>query len=360
MSMTVSDFGSLGVLVADSQSVNQHMDKLAAQEGSGLVSDSYGGMGASSQTALTLLPQIAQSTVLQNNINVATAQLSVTQTVMSQLQSIATNFYSQVTSLPTEDPSTVDTVAASAQQALTEVASLLNTQDAGSYIFAGTDSSNPPVTVPPSPDTIVTAPSGFYAQINAAISGADLTTTAGATAALATAMGVATSDSPGTTPFSATIGTPQMIETAVGVQTQAGLLANQNTLIPANTSSSSTGSYVRDLMLGLATLGSLSSSQQNQPGFDTILSATQSTLSASLSGMNTETSALGNTQSQLTAAQTLLSDTSTALTQQVSSVDDVDMAQTLSDITLTQTQLESSYKLIASMQNMSLTDYITS
>jgi flagellar hook-associated protein 3 FlgL len=358
MTMTISDFGSLGVLVADSQNVNQQMNTLAAQAGSGLVSDSYGGMGAASQTALTLLPQIAQSTVLQSNINIAASQLNVTQTVMTELQSIATNFYSQTTSLPTEDPATVDTVAASAQQALSEVVSLLNTQEGGAYIFAGTDSGNPPVTVPTPPDTIVTTPGGFYAQINAAISGADLSTTAGANAALATAMGVATSNAPGTTPFSATIGTPAMIETGVGVQTQAGLLANQNTLIPANTSSSSTGSYVRDLMLSLATLGSLSSSQATDPGFDTVLSATQATLSASMNGMTTETSALGSIQSQLTSTQNLLSDTSTALTQQVSSVDDVNMAATLSEITLTQTQLESSYKLIASMQTMSLVNYI--
>ncbi|MEJ1978187.1 MAG: flagellin [Acetobacteraceae bacterium] len=358
MSMTVSDYGSLGVLVADSQAVNQHMNTLAAQQGSGFVSNSYGGLGAASQTALTLLPQIAHSTVLQNNINVATSQLGVTQSIMTQLQSIATNFYQQVTSLPTEDPATVDTVASTAQQALVEVANLLNTKDGDTYIFAGTDSTNPPVSVPTPPDTIVTQPGGFYAQINAAISGADLSSTAGANTALATAMSVATSDAAGTTPFSATIGTPAMIETGVGLQTQAGLLANQNTLIPADTSPASTGSYVRDLMLSLATLGSMSSAQGSQPGYDTLLSATQATLSESLSGINAEASALGGVQGQLTGMQTLLGDTSTALTQQVSSVDDVDMAKTLSDITLTQTQLESSYKLIASVQKMSLTDYI--
>ncbi len=359
MSMTVSDFGSMGVLIADSQQVNQKMNTLAQQAGSGLVVNTYGGMGASAQTALTLLPQIAQSTTFQNNISVASSQLNVTQTVMSQLQSIATNVYQQVISLPTEGPSTADTVAASAQQALVQVANLLDTQNGGDYIFSGTDSANPPVTVPTPPDTIVTTPGGFYAQINAAISGADLSSDAGATAALATAMGVATSDAPGTTPFSATIGTPTMIETAPGVQTQAGLLANQNTLTPANSSTSSTGSYIRDLMLSLAAVGSMSSAQATQPGFGTLASGVQSTMEDAISGMNTEVSALGSIQDQLTGEQNMLSDTSTALTQQVSSVDDVDMAATLSNIQLTQTQLESSYKLIASMQSMSLVNYIT-
>ncbi len=359
MSITVSDFGSMGVLIADSQQVNQKMNTLAQQAGSGLVASTYGGMGASAQTALTLLPQIAQSTTYQNNIGVASSQLDVTQTVMSQLQSIATSVYQQVISLPTQGSSTVDTVAASAQAALVQVANLLDTADGGSYIFAGTDSSNPPVSVSTPPDTIVTTPGGYYAQVNAAISGADLSTPAGATAALSAAMGVATSDAPGTTPFSATIGTPAMIETAPGMQTQVGLLANQNTLAPANTSASSTGSYIRDLMLSLATVGSMSSTQATQPGFDTLISGTQSTLEAAMSGMNTEVSALGSIQDQLTGEQTMLSDTSTALTQQVSSVDDVDMAATLSNIQLTQTQLESSYKLIASMQTMSLVNYIT-
>ena len=41
--------------------------------------------------------------------------------------------------------SAVDTIAASARDALGQVASALNTQDGGVYVFAGQDTANPPV-----------------------------------------------------------------------------------------------------------------------------------------------------------------------------------------------------------------------
>jgi flagellin-like hook-associated protein FlgL len=67
---------------------------------------------------------------------------------------------------------------------------------------------------------------------------------------------------------------------------------------------------------------------------------------------------LGNTQTALTATQTQLSDTQTALTTQVSGAQDVDMAQTLSNLTLAQTQMQASYQLIAGMSNLSLVKFL--
>ena len=46
--------------------------------------------------------------------------------------------------------SAVDTIAASARDALGQVAGLLDTQDGGVYVFAGQDTANPPV---PDPQT---------------------------------------------------------------------------------------------------------------------------------------------------------------------------------------------------------------
>jgi flagellar hook-associated protein 3 FlgL len=53
-----------------------------------------------------------------------------------------------------------------------------------------------------------------------------------------------------------------------------------------------------------------------------------------------------------------LSDTSTALTGQLSTAQDVDMAATLSNLTLTQTQLQESYQLIAAASGMSLAKFL--
>lgn len=61
--------------------------------------------------------------------------------------------------------SEVDTIAASARDALSQVAGLLDTQDAGVYVFSGQDTGNPPV---PNPDNIADGTAGtFFGQIQA-------------------------------------------------------------------------------------------------------------------------------------------------------------------------------------------------
>jgi len=67
---------------------------------------------------------------------------------------------------------------------------------------------------------------------------------------------------------------------------------------------------------------------------------------------------LGNRQTALTSQQTELSDTAAALTTQLSSAQDVDMASTLSNISLVQTQLQASYQVISGMSGLSLVKFL--
>jgi len=281
----------------------------------------------------------------------------VTQTAMTSLQSIASSFYAQLNNLNGLNPGNVDNLAASAQDALQQVANLLDTQDGGIYVFSGQDSANPPV---PDPDNILT--SGFYTQINVAVGNL---ATAGATATAAATLAVASSNAAGTSPFSANLSQPaatlqaQIPTVQVGQNDspQVGLLASANAQA-VSTGSSTTGSYMRDLMRALATIGSLSSSQVNISDFQTLVQDTRTSLSGAISAMATDAGVLGNTQSALTATQTQLSDTTTALTTQLSSVQNVDMASTLSQITLVQTQMQASYQLIAGLGSLSLAKFL--
>ena len=74
--------------------------------------------------------------------------------------------------------------------------------------------------------------------------------------------------------------------------------------------------------------------------------------------MATDVGNLGNLQASLTTTQTSLADTVTALSSQVSSVQDVDMAETLSRLQLVQTQMQSSYQMIASYSSLSLVKFL--
>jgi len=410
--MGVSNYGMMSSLVSDSTSIKQKLDQLTNQASSGYVSSTYAGLGTGAPVSLDLTPQIASLQTYQNNIDAASGSMQVTQTVMTQIQSIASNLASQLDSLNTVGSSGIDTISAQARSALQQVGSLLDTQDGGAYVFAGQDSSNPPV-----PDPANITSTGFYTDIATAVAGL---ATNGATATIAATLASAQTDAatPGASPFSAfmatvaangtvsynaqgayqaavtalnatTPGTPAATAataaaTAVtaaaaaaatasaAVQSAApvtqigqsstvptGLLASAN-FSASSTGTSTTGSYMIDLMRALATVGSLNSNQAGTADFTSLVQDTRTSLNGAVSAMATDAASLGDTQSKVTATQTQLGDVQTALTTQLSSAQDTNMAATLSSLSLVQTQLQASYQVIASLSGLSLAKYLPS
>lgn len=347
------EYGLLRILVADSAGAQQRLDQLTQQASTGRVSDSFAGLGANASVSLDLNPAIASLQTWQANIASATGRLGVTQASMTQIQQIAGNFYAQLNNLNGINVSEVDSIAASARDALRQVAGLLDAQSAGAFVFAGADTANPPV---PNPSGILS--SGFYVQIAAAVANLG---GSGAAATASATLGIASSNAPGTSPFSAYMSQPAgtlqadipAVQTGHDQTSQAGLLASANAAI-VSTGTSTTGSYMRDLMRSLATLGSLSSSQVNLTGFAGLVQDTRACLQGSITAMAGDTGVLGNRQADLTATQTGLAATQAALTIQVGSVQDADMAKTLSDLSLAQTQLQASYQMIAGVNGLSL------
>lgn len=350
-----ADYGQMTSLINDSAAIKQNLDQLTAQISSGLVSNTYAGLGSGAAVSLNLNPQIAALQTWQNNINQATSGMQVTQTAMTQIQQIASNFLAQTSNLEGSDASEVDSIAASAQQALVQVADLLDTQDGNTYVFAGQDTENPPV---PDPDSILS--SGFYTQIAAQVGALG---TQGAAATIANTLSIASSNASGTSPFSAYMSQPAAslqaptIQVGQGQTASVGLLASANSAV-TSTGSATTGSYMRDLMMALATIGSLSSSQVNDSGYTTVVQSTNASLTGAISAMAEDAGVLGNTQTNLTTDQTTMSDTATALTTQVGDVQDVDVAQAMSNLSLVETQLQGSYQVIATMGGLSLAKYL--
>ncbi|HTW26865.1 MAG TPA: flagellin [Acetobacteraceae bacterium] len=347
----LSDAGLTTRLLADSTSLKSRMDQLTAESASGLVSSTYSGLGSGGRVSLDLNPVIAAAQAEQTNISVANTRLSVTQNAMSQISAIASQFYTSTLSLTSQTSSEVDTVAVQAQQALQQVASLLDTQDGGVYVFAGQDTANPPV---PDPENILN--SNFVTQIQSAVAG--LAANGGAATAAAT---LAAAEAPANSPFSATLGTQQAtVQLAPGQTIPVGIIANQNATA-VQTGTSTTGSYIVDLMRSLATLASLNGGQASlgQP-FQDLLQDSTTSLTGVISAMATDTATLGSTQDELTSINNGLTSTVNALTTQVSDVQDVDMTTTATQLSQVQTQLQASYKLIADLSNFSLVTFMSS
>ena len=351
---SVNAYGLMGTLLANSATVRQQLDTLTVQAGNGLVSNTYAGLGSGAGVSLNLNPQVAALQAAQNNISAATGQMAVTQNAMTQLQQIAANFVSKIPNLNGLNPSEIDSVAADARDALGQVADLLDTKDGNDYVFSGQDTANPPV---PSPNNILS--SNFYRQINNEVT----SLSSEGMATMAATLRIASSNDPATTPFSAYLSQPAAaigvltVDTGDGTTAQTGLLANANAAV-VSTGTSTTGSYMRDLMRALATLGSMSSSQATDPNFAALVQDTSASLNGVVSAMAGDVGVLGDRQTALTNQQTSMGDMVTSLTTQISSVQEVDMAATLSKLTSTQTQLQASYKVITAEDSMSLVNFL--
>lgn len=341
------DYGALSGLVGDGAAIRSRLDRLQQQAATGTIADTLGGLGGiAARHVLDLRPQIAHETQWQANIDAVQGQMSATQTALKSVSDIAGQFYGELPKLSGLNPGDVDTVAARAKQALVQVASLLNTKVGDRYVFAGQTPGTPPV---PNPDGIASSP--FVTSVASAVSGLAAN---GATATTAATLAAAS----GTSPFDPSLA-PAVPTVQVGEAEyiQVGVLANANTLA-ASSGPSTTGSYMRDVLRGLATLASLSSGQITASGFPALVDDTRQSFGGAISALNAEAGALGDVQSGLAVRHAALGDMHDALTAQLSSVTDVDMASTLTSLSLVQTQLQASYRIIAQAKGMTLADYI--
>jgi flagellar hook-associated protein 3 FlgL len=226
---------------------------------------------------------------------------------------------------------------------------------AGAYVFAGEDSGNPPV-----PNAEAITSSGFYTQIAAAVAALG---TNGATVTANATLAIASSNVSGTSPFSAYLSQPASalatptVEVGPGQRVRTGILASANGAVQS-LGGATTGSHMRDLMRALATIGSLSSTQANTAGFNALVQNTRTSLTGAVDAMSADAGVFGDTEATLATTRTQLGQTAIALTGQVSRVEDVDMARTLSHLSRVEAQLQLSFQLIAGAKNLSLMNYL--
>ena len=314
-----SDYGQILQLLDNSASVRQQLQKAQQQTATGRVSETYAGLGAGARVSLDLGPQIAHQQTWQRNIDVAAGRLNSSQTALQAIADIASTAFAKTNTLNNLSETDVASIKNLATQGLQQVADLLNTKVGDVYIFAGQDTSNPPV-----PDTspAVTAPA------------------------------LLASDT-ATPPFSATIGTSApTVEVGEGERVSVGVLANKNTF--AVSAAPTSGSFARDILHALATLTTATSGS-------TLLATAadaRARLNSAISAIATEQGALGTVQASLQARKDQSAQTVITLSSQVSDVQDVDLAATLTRTSNLQTQLQASYQIIASLKNLSLAQFI--
>ncbi len=347
-------FGIMPTLLRGIDKLSAQNDSLTAELSSGVMSDSYAGLGDQAYEAISLEPQISATAAWQANATQTQTKLTATQNALTSITSIGDSLQSTLLSLQgSVSTSTLSTASAQARQQLTELTSLLNTQSGGSFVFAGTASDQAPVR------TSDLLSSSMVSSIMSAVSQVG---TAGAAATEATSLAAASDNSAANSVFSAQLSTtagaaselvPQ-VQVGQDQFTATGIVATQG----GDAGPSSTGSAIRDLIRGLATVAGLSAADSSSAGFQSLIADTSSQMGSVTQGLAGLSAAVGTLQNETASTSSNLSDMSDALQNQLSAAKDSDPTTTRTQQVAVQNQLTASYTLIADMKTLSLAQYL--
>ena len=113
------------------------------------------------------------------------------------------------------------------------------------------------------------------------------------------------------------------------------------------------------MLRGLASIAGLTPDKtQLGESYNTFITTVQQGLRSSVNALALERGALGITEARMESVKTLHESVTNSLTLQVSEIEDVDMAKTITSFQATQTQLEASYRALAISQQLSLTRFL--
>jgi len=348
-------------LTSDTALLRARLETLTRQGTSGLRADKLGDLGPEFPRSVSLRGEIGRRELYVQAMGQALGRTTIMQDSLGRLTDIAREFRTKAaTRIVGGDPGSLMTVQTDARAALTEIAHLLNTRHAGEYLFGGTDLANPPVA---NPAGLATGPmaQNIAAQVDALPS-------IGLDAVVDATRIIARSTAPGVTPFSAVLTAEEVLpeanrEARRGVPAADGQIIAYGFSAGRNAGVSSTGettgSWARDLMRNLMSLAALKPEQMTNPAvFDGFISKIRDGLSSAELALGEEAGALGQVEARMEATKRRHDNLSSALALQLSSIEEVDMAEVITRMQATRTQLEASYRAIGALGELTLANFL--
>ncbi|PVB61954.1 flagellin [Labrenzia sp. 011] len=143
MVMRVATFSQSSTILQNALQTQAKLAKNQEQQASGYLSSDYAGLGSSAATLVDLEVSVVRSQASVDVAEDALTRVEMTYSVLGGISDVLTSMRTNTTAIITEDDLTgLQTVAASY---LEDVTALLNTQLAGRYIFAGSNTQEMPV-----------------------------------------------------------------------------------------------------------------------------------------------------------------------------------------------------------------------
>ncbi|QND74194.1 flagellin [Tardiphaga robiniae] len=147
MQMRVATFAINDQMIASALRTQSTMANQQIQEASGLISSDFGGLGSSAQQVLNLQVSVTRA---QSYIDAATqtnSKILVMYSAVNSVSDLVTQFRTLLTSASSASSTDAASVTESAKNMLEQMASLLNTQYNGGYLFGGSATKTAPVDI---------------------------------------------------------------------------------------------------------------------------------------------------------------------------------------------------------------------
>ena len=299
------------------ENAGSSLDTTQQQIASGYNATTYAGFGDQTQVLTATLAANARNSAYTTATSLATTQVSLQDTQLTSLSSLASQLQQAISNAVANN--NASDLMTQAQSIFSQAQNILNSQDAnGNYLFGGGNDTNPPVTVNSLSD-LAALPTTTSATSNAFQNGSFKTSVQVADGQSVT-YGVTASD----------VGTGLMQELQSLAQFDAGSSGN------------------------LDNASSLSSAQNS------FLTGAIATASTTAENLNASTATNGYVADQLTDAQTQQTSMNTLYKSFTSNIQDTNMAQAATQLSLNQTQLQAALQVTSTLNQLTLLNYLPS
>lgn len=301
MTLSISTYGLYNSVLGNAKNVQKAEAQASIQESTGLVGSSFEDYGSKSRQLLTLQNEATQAQSWSDNTATASDRSQATYSALGNMITSLTSLKTQLAASMSGSAST--TLNGTGQSTLEDLASELNTQLDGRYLFAGSQTDQPAVDLTTYETTTASAttPDASYYQGDSQLASVRISDSTTVT------YGVTADNS--------------SIEEAL----RAAKLVSQAATDPVDSAALSSA-------------------------FDLVGKAITD-LSNLQAGVSVTSNRLQDAQESQTSYLSLLSDAT-------SSIKDVDSAQALANVKELDTQLQASYSALSIVMQVKLTDYL--
>ena len=171
--MSTSSVSLLGQTTAQSErlaDLRKQMDNLSREVTTGQVSDTYSGLGTQAGPLMNLNSQQPLLQSYLSNISSVSNTMTLMNNALSQITDVGNQLVTAIQTQLQNSPTNLQNVQQIARQGLQTVQDMINQNNNGQYLFAGSDNSSPPFV------DNSTLNSNFTNQINSWLATGDTTT----------------------------------------------------------------------------------------------------------------------------------------------------------------------------------------